>query len=70
VSSTAGPGMAEHAGYTRRTLGVISEARTGQRTDLRATFDLTYGGDGRKYAGSSGERGSEVETSIIVDVSS
>ena len=32
-------------------------------------MDRTYGGDGLKYAGSSGERGKDVEISIIVDES-
>lgn len=61
--------MVEHTEYTKRTLNVISEAGMEQRNDLHATCDLTYGGDGLKYAGSSDERGKEVEISIIVDVS-
>ena len=33
---------------------------------LRATSDRTYGGEGRRYTGSSAERGNEVEMSIKV----
>jgi hypothetical protein len=32
----------------------------------RLTLERTYGGLGLRYAGSSGERGREVDTSIIV----
>ena len=33
---------------------------------LRATSERTYGGEGRRYVGSSGDRGRDVEISISV----
>ena len=36
------------------------------KVDSRLTSERTYGGEGRRYAGSSGDRGREVEMSIRV----
>lgn len=44
----------------------ISFAFTTLRPYLQTTSDLTYGGEGRRYVGSSGERGKEVEMSMRV----
>ena len=56
-------------GYTRRKLGEsIRPHPPGKpiKVGSRLTSERTYGGEGRKYAGSSGERGREVEMSIRV----
>jgi len=51
-----------------QTLSTVSQGEiTGRETKyVRETWDLTYGGDGRRYAGSSGDLGREVAISMTV----
>lgn len=63
--------MVVHVEYTRQRLILLKwrctwSMKTG---DSRLTLERTYGGEGLRYAGSSADRGREVDTSMTVVVS-
>ena len=57
---------AKYSGCTRQILFGVVRAGLKERDCLQFTFDLTEGGDGLRYAGSSGDLGSEVEILMMV----
>lgn len=63
--------MVVHVEYTRQRLTLFKWCSAGRvRTgDSRLTSERTYGGEGLRYAGSSVDRGREVDTSMTVVVS-